>query len=91
MPTMAPARRVDVSAWREGRVPPDVRRACKFIYQHKKCSWAEIAEHMGWADLPRDQWRNKMRRLKRWGVLWNLNTPGSTRIAAEVREYVAKL
>lgn len=89
MPTMTQVRGVDLAAWQEGRVPPDVVRACRFIYEHKKCSWAEIAAHMGWDDLPREEWRAKMKRLRRWGVMWAINKPGSTRIHGDVKPFLA--
>ena len=87
MPTMTPTRRpsVDLDAWRNGKVPDDARKIITFIHTHKRCTWQDIAEHMGWDDLPRDQWRGKMKRFRRWGVVWTLNKPGSTRIHPEVR------
>lgn len=88
MPTMT-ARSVDLDAWREGRVPPDVEKAIRFIYTHKKCTWREIAQHMEWDHLPRTEWMTKMRRLRRWGVTWNLNVPKSTRIVADVRPFLS--
>ncbi len=90
MPTMTKPRRVDLASWQEGRVPPDVQRACLFIFTHKRCTWAQIAEHMGFDHLPREEWRRKMRRYRRWGVAWTLNQSGSTRIVAEVRPFLGQ-
>lgn len=90
MPTMTPPRRltVDIDAWRENRVPPDAERIVRFISSHKRCTWGEIADHMGWSDLPRPEWRAKMKRFRRWGVVWTLNKPQSTRIHPEVRPFL---
>lgn len=90
--TMTPSKGIDLAAWAEDRVPPDVKQAVFFIYtrtrrHHTGVSWSEIADFMEW-NVPRSDVRYKMKRLRRWGVRWDLNKAGSTRIDKKVWPYL---
>lgn len=91
MNTMTKIKGVDLDAWREGRVPPDVKQCIIFIYlcsQAKRGpSWAAIAQFMDWK-CPRPEIRPKLKRMRRWGVRWDLNKPGSTRIDKRVWPFI---
>lgn len=88
----------DLDAWRDDRVPKDVEQAVMFIYfrhaiqsttKTKGPSWDEIAKFMGW-NCPRAELRKKMKRLRRWGVKWDMNKPGSTRIHKDVEPFLSQ-
>lgn len=87
----------DVEAWKEGRVPSDVREVmcfvfvCRSLTHHEGPSWAEIIEHMNWEHLPRSVWRSKFKRMRRWGLRWELNKPGSTSISRAALPYVREI
>lgn len=92
MSTMTPVRaNLDLASWQEGRVPPDVKQAVAFIYfctkSGQKCSWTDIADFMGWK-CPRSEIRPKMKRLRRWGVRWDINQAGSTRVDKKVWPFI---
>lgn len=91
MSTMTPVRGTDIDAWREGRVPPDVKQAIGYIYFSNKAkirvTWADVADFMEW-NCHRSELRGRMKRLRRWGVRWDMNKEGSTRIDKLVWEFI---
>lgn len=82
---------IDLDSWQSHRVPSDVMQALIFVYLHRKnkgsVTWAEIASFMQWR-CARSELRGKMKRLRRWGLRWELNKPGSTRVDKKVHPFI---
>jgi hypothetical protein len=83
---------IDLASWVEDRVPPDVLQICGFIWGYNDNlgvgpSWDEIAVFAGWK-CQRSEMRHKMKRLRRWGVKWRLNVPGSTKVDKSIVPYL---
>lgn len=83
----------DVTAWQEDRVPSDVRKVMIYVYDFRQSvgvgpAWSDIVDYMGWQHLPRDQWRKKFKRMRRWGLRWEMNVPGSTSISRAALPFV---
>ena len=91
---MRPARDLtDVAAWAEDRVPSDVEKVMIFVYHYRKLigvgpAWAEIIDVMGWQHIPREDWRRKFKRMRRWGLRWEINKSNSTSISRAALPYV---
>lgn len=83
----------DVAAWTEDRVPSDVEQVMVFVYRFRKLvgtgpAWSEIIDAMGWQHLPREDWRRKFKRMRRWGLRWEMNKPNSTSISRAALPFV---
>ena len=86
---------VDIESWEAGRVPNHVLQLMTFVYMSRATmrrgpSWLAVAQFMGWADLPRSEWRSKMKKYRRWGLRWIPNVEHSTRVHRDVRPLLEK-
>lgn len=83
---------VDVAAWEERRVPKDVLQVMVFVYLIREAtgkgpSWSQIVKYMGW-NTPRNEWKRKLGRMRRWGLNWRYGQANSTYIDKSVKEFV---
>lgn len=96
MPTPMLARRTMTDPeefWKNKKVPRAYIKMFIFVYQYnlaykKGPSWALIAGMMGWADMPRDEWRKKIQRGRRYGLKFRPGVAGSTTIRGSIVPYV---
>ena len=91
--TKRPEVYVDVDAWERKRVPREAVTCLLYVHAYRKRtgtgpSWADIAHLMDWDHLDRRQWRIRMKRLRRWGLQWRFNVPGSTKVHKDVVPFV---
>lgn len=74
-------------------MPHDVERVMIYVFHFRNTigtgpAWAEIIDFMGWQHIPRDQWRKKFKRMRRWGLRWEMNQANSTSVSRAALPFV---
>jgi hypothetical protein len=79
--------------WKTKKVPRAYVKMFIFVHRYNMDhghgpTWMTIAKEMGWFALPREEWRKKVQRGRRFGLKFRPGVQGSTCVRKNILPYV---